>query len=436
MKKVLFITYYFPPSGGAGVQRVLKFVKYLPQNAWQPAVLTVNEDADFPARDDTLFSEIAPDLDIIRTPIFEPYNLYRRLTGRDASQPTDIASLENKRISVQEKFSEWIRSTFFIPDARCFWKGPAVRAGMRYISRNRPDIIVSSGPPYTCHLIGQALHRKTGIPWVADFRDSWVDWVSAPKRWSIPRSVDMALEGSVLREADCVLTVSDGVRDDLLSRHPQIDSTRFKLLPNGYDVRDFKDISVAEPQDRFTLTYTGSLYGKRNPLVLLEALGNLLKESPELKHVLRFRFVGRVDGQFLEAFNRYPDIIEYIPYVTHAESIAYLLNSSASLLIIDDTPANRGILTGKLYEYLGARRPILALAPEGEAVQLIHSLNAGKVAPPDNVEAVEAVLKAMIVQWKAGTLKGPDPADVSVFNRENQTGQLAGILNNLISNSI
>lgn len=428
MKRVLFVSYYFPPSGGAGVQRVLKFVKYLPALGWQPAVLTVEESADFPARDEALFAEVPPEVEIIRTPIFEPYNAYRRLTGRDASQPTDMASLENHRASAKERLAEWVRCTFFIPDARCFWKGPAVRAGLRYIRQTRPDVIVSSGPPYTCHLIGRALHRKTGIPWVADFRDSWVDWVSSPNRWALPRAIDLGLEGGVLRDADRVLTVSDGVRDDLLSRHPQIGSGHFDLLPNGYDAADFEGLTVEPPTDRFTLTYTGSLYGRRNPLTLLDALDRLLAASPELKDRLRLRFVGRVDGQFLEAFHRFPAIIEHVPYVTHAESIAYLLNSSASLLIIDDTPAMRGILTGKLYEYLGAQRPILALAPEGEAASLIHSLKAGSVAHPEDVDAIVIALKTMIDAWESGTLKGPAEADVQAFTRQSQAGVLAAIL--------
>jgi len=431
MKRVLFVSYYFPPSGGAGVQRVLKFVKYLPALGWQPAVLTVEESADFPARDEALFAEVPPEAEIIRTPIFEPYNAYRKLTGRDASQPTDMASLENHRASAKERLAEWVRCTFFIPDARCFWKGPAVRAGLRYIRHAKPDVIVSSGPPYTCHLIGRALHRKTGIPWVADFRDSWVDWVSSPHRWALPRAVDLALEGGVLRDADCVLTVSDGVREDLLSRHSQVGDGHFRLLPNGYDAADFDIVATAAPTDRFTLTYTGSLYGRRNPLTLLDALDRLLVASPALKDRLRLRFVGRVDGQFLEAFRRFPALIEHVPYVTHTESIAYLLNSSASLLIIDDTPAMRGILTGKLYEYLGAERPILALAPEGEAASLIRSLKAGTVAHPDNVEAVAAALKAMIDAWEAGTLKGPEGSTVQPFTRQNQAGQLAGILEHI-----
>ncbi|MBN2414763.1 glycosyltransferase family 4 protein [bacterium] len=429
-KTVLVIAYYFPPSGGAGVQRVLKYVRYLTGEGWRPIVLTVTETAGFPARDETLLAEVPKTVRVVRTPIFEPYALYRRFTGRSAGAATDIASLAHAGpASIPERLSEWIRAAFFIPDARCFWRLPAVRAGLNLIAGEKVDVILSSAPPYTCHLIGRSLHRRTGIPWIAEFRDSWVGWLSTPARSGIAAAIDRRMERSVLRESDMVITATAGVRDDLRSRSPGLAGKRFRVISNGYDGADFQGVTGAPPRDRFTLTYTGSLYGKRSPEVLLNATARLLERDPSLQSQLRLRFVGRADPAFLRSFERFPGIVEYIPYVPHAESIAFLLNSSALLLIIDDAPVNRGILTGKLYEYLGARRPVLALAPEGEAADLIRELGAGTVAGPGDSAEVEKQLAAMITAWRQGTLTwNADETRIAALDRRVLTGRLAALL--------
>ncbi len=437
-KRVLVVTYYFPPSGGAGVQRTLKFVKYLPQYGWLPVVLTAR-DADYPAYDATLGAEVPAEVPVCRSRILEPYRLYRRLTGRRADEPLDIASLtreERRRRSLSEQVAEAVRNWLFIPDARVGWLPFAVDKGLRAARHYQVAAIYSSAPPYTCHLIGLCLSMGTGLPWVADFRDSWVGWLSAAQRPPLPQKVDCFLEQLVLARADAILTVSRGVADDLASRHPEVRDSRWNLLPNGYDGADYEDLAPLPRPDRFVLTYAGSLYGHRNPQPLLRAARRLLAARPEMRHRLLLRFVGRTGG-FIEEMLRDPalnGVVELVPYVPHRESLRFLLASDMLLLIIDDAPANKGIITGKLYEYIGARKPILALAPEGDAAALIRSLALGEVVPPEDELAIEKVLQKAYQNWTRGrlALTRANAEQIEAFERRRLTQQLARILDALV----
>ncbi|MBN1893479.1 glycosyltransferase family 4 protein [bacterium] len=433
MKKVLVVTYYFPPSGGSGVQRVLKFVKYLPEFGWEPVVLTVKESASFPVRDESLKAEIPEGITVVRTPLFEPYGFYRTLTGRKKGESLDIAANTDGRDSLREKVSEWIRAAFFIPDARIFWKRRAVREGRKLIRRHGIHAILSSAPPYTCHLIGRDLKRGSGLPWAADFRDSWVGWLSAPARRMTASKIDLAMEGSVLNEADRILHVTRGVREDLFSRHSSIEEDKWDYLPNGYDSADFPGPAPPGRTDRFILTYTGSLYGKRNPRVLLEAVDRMVAEKPGLRDKLLIRFVGRVAGAIAGDFERFGPMIETVPYVDHAQSICMLRDSSALLLIVDDAPQSAGIVTGKLYEYIGSGKPILALAPAGEASDLIFSLGAGRIADPGDPDSVRRILERWLEAWEQGRFRELfHVRDAGRFERRELTRQLAEILNRMM----
>jgi glycosyltransferase involved in cell wall biosynthesis len=430
---VLIVSYYFPPSGGAGVQRVLKFVKYLPSYGWKPVVLTVPEDADFPARDPSLFAEIPPEAEVHRARILEPYRLYRKWTGRSKDVAIDIAANAGRTGgSGRERLAEWIRSTFFIPDARRFWKGPAVAMGSRLLSGGGIDLILSSAPPYTCHLIGRDLARRFRIPWIADFRDSWVGWLSAPKRRGLADIADRRLERAVLSGADRILTVSEGVRDDLLSRSPDVPPERLRIIPNGFDAADFEGLVARPARDAFVLTYTGSMYGKRNPLPLLEAAKAILKGHPEWRGGLKIRFIGRIEPSTLEAFRTLGGAFEHVPYVPHRESLQAILDSTALLLVIDEAPSAATIVTGKVYEYIGSGKPVLALGPDGEAARMIRSLDAGAVVAPGDAAAVETVLTDWIRRWRRGeSLPAAKAAEVKRYERKAQTAELVKLFETL-----
>ncbi|HEX9653125.1 MAG TPA: glycosyltransferase family 4 protein [bacterium] len=438
LKKVLIVTYYFPPAGGAGVQRTLKFVKYLRDFGWEPVVLTARN-ADYPAYDPSLEAEIPEGVKVYRSGIFEPYWFYRKLTGRGADESTDIATLtlDNARQrKLGERVSEWVRAAVFVPDARIGWYAFANRVGKRVAEKEKIDVILSSAPPYTTHLIGLRLHRATGLPWVADFRDSWIGWVSAPQwRPKLSRALEWRMERAVLQKADTIITVSRGVEDDLLGRHPQLRDGRWRFLPNGYDAADFHGVTPAPRGNKIVITYAGSMYGARNPEYLLQALELLQKDQPQVVDRLRVRLVGRI-GEPIAARMRSSSvyhIFEMVPYVTHRESLSYLLGSDVLLLIIDDAPASSGILTGKLYEYIGAGKPILALAPEGEAADLIRKYKLGWAVPPKDSAAILKVLHEIVDH--RGREKEPPQVGGALgtrFERRNQTGELARILDELI----
>ncbi|MFQ5604461.1 MAG: glycosyltransferase family 4 protein [bacterium] len=436
-KKVLIITYYFPPSGGAGVQRTLKFVKYLREFGWEPVVLTANE-ADYPVSDPALFEEVPQGVKVYRSRIIEPYRWYRKFTGREASESTDIATLtldEKEKRRVRERVSEWVRATFFVPDARIGWLPFAYRMGRQILRSENIQVIFSSAPPYTTHLIGLKLHKQSHLPWVADFRDSWIGWVSAPQwRPAISRAIEKRMEASVLQQADRILTVSQGVKEDLLSRHTRVREARWQLLPNGFDASDFEKVQPAANKSAWTLTYSGSLYGPRHPEYLLQALESLQKEKPKLLEKFCLRFIGRLGKPILERIQVSPvrRLIEVVPYLTHKESLAYLLASDVLLLIIDDAPANKGILTGKLFEYIGAGKPILALAPEGEAADLIYANHLGWVAPPKDRAAIQKVLQHILEKRNSGEWMKMTPSPrLQKFERRHQAGELAKILEGL-----
>lgn len=433
MRSVLLVTYYFPPAGGAGVQRTLKFTRYLPEAGWRPVVLTPHEGADFPVRDPSLAAEVPEVAEVVRTAIFEPYELYRRLTGRTGGS-LDVASMNREgRTSFTERLAEWVRSSFFIPDARVGWRRPAVSAGLRAIAVHRPQAIVSSAPPYTAHLIGLDLHRRSGLPWIADFRDSWVDWHTAARRRGLPRRIELAMEGSVLREATRVITVSEGVAEDLASRHLGVRDHRWHILPNGYDPHDLDGVAGDRegiPAHRLLLTYTGTLYGPRDPETLIAAMEALHAEAHPAGRELTLRLVGRVSAPIRDRIAASPvaSNVVVLDYVDHRRSIALARGSDVLLLIVDRVPQAAGILTGKLFEYLGLGRPVLALADAGEASALIAGVGAGWAVPHGDVAGMRARLIEIHTAWRTNTLRGPAPDAVAPYARPAQAQALARIL--------
>ncbi len=436
--KPLIVAYYFPPAGGSGVQRTLKFVKYLPDFGVRPVVLTARN-ADYPSFDETLLREVPPETPVYRSGIVEPYSVYRKLTGKKLGEALDVSLLtlgeEKRRLS--ERISEWVRDTFFVPDARIGWLPFAVALGKKILRKEGIDLIYTTAPPYTTLLIGLFLKRATGLPWVVDFRDSWIGWLTAPQwRPAFSRKLEFWMERSVLHEADRILVVSNGVKEDLLNRHPECDDDRWVWLPNGFDAADFEDVPVPPRDERLTITYTGSLYGPRNPHFLLLALRELLTEKPELRQQLKFKFIGRIAAPILRELQQpeFEGLFETQAYLKHRESVGHLVASDVSLLIIDDAPVNRGILTGKLFEYIGARRPILALAPEGDAAELIRKFKFGFVVHPKDVEGIKKLILRLTELWRSGELKSEalDEA-VAQFDRRQLTGKLVRIFADVVS---
>lgn len=447
MKKVLIISYYFPPSGGPGVQRVLKFVKYLPEFGWQPIVLTV-KDGDFPARDESLLNEIPKNINVHRTDIFEPYGYYRKLTGRKKGQAVDVDNIEKgSKKKFSDKLAEFIRATFFIPDARRGWKKFAVAKGKKIIDEQKPDLIFSSSPPYTCALIAMELKqyaKKKGldIPWVSDFRDAWTDYLTTPNRWFLPKKIDKNYERTTLDKADVLTIVSKGMQDDFERKYPEISKkTKYVLLRNGFDSEDYSGIQFENiKNEKFTVVYTGSMYGKRNPYYFLDTVSDLVKQGKVYINKIRFIFVGRMGGDIQSYINesQLRQAIETISYVPHSESINYLMHSDAMLLIIDEDKYSKMILSGKVFEYLGAslltNKPIIAIAGEGEAKDLIEEVKGGIVVPHNHPEILkEQYLKLYNGFFENKTTFLPDPNAIKQYERKLLTKRLSEVFNELVN---
>ena len=439
MKNVLIVAYYFPPSGGPGVQRVLKYVQYLHEFGWRPIVLTVT-DGNFPARDESLLKEIPPHVKVIRTDIFEPYDLYRKLTGKEKSVAIDVNTIrkEGTSIPMSERVSELIRATFFIPDARIGWFNPAMKAGMQAIADEKIDAIYSSSPPYTCALIARGLHRKSGLPWVAGFRDPWTGFITTPKRWQIPARIDRALEFAVFREADAIEVAWTGIMKDALGKYPHLPPEKFHHLPNGFDSADFPAVDTGErTDDRFTVTYTGSMYGRRNPDAFLRAVESLARRGEIDPGRIRLRFIGRFGEEVLEMFRTSDlhDSIEIVGYMSHGESIRQLFLADALLLVVDECDESDEVVPGKVYEYIGSGRPVIAVAPEKSAIaDLVAETRGGFVAHQSNVAGIAEAFLALYRDHLSGSHSlVPDPAAIARYERRTVTGELARLLDHVVA---
>ncbi|GAB5465434.1 MAG: glycosyltransferase [Candidatus Kapaibacteriales bacterium] len=441
MKKVLVIAYYFPPSGGPGVQRVLKHIRFLTEFGWQPTVLTV-ANGDFPARDESLIKEIPKDINVIRTNIPEPYKYYRKFTGKKAGSAVDVNTIkkDGDSSSMTEVISEFIRSTFFIPDARAFWRSSAAKAIAELFKHEKFDAIYSSSPPYTCSLIARDAKRKYGLPWVAGFRDPWTGFISSPKRWAIPRSIDKGMEHSVFQEADAVEAAWEGITKDAIGKYPNLDRAKFHHVPNGYDPEDYPDSFSPElsVSDKLVITYTGSMYGRRNPKSLFAAFQFLIDTGKiDVKNIL-LRFIGRFGDEIHQDFDStsFKDSIEVLGYVPHSKSTEYLMASDLLLLIVDESKESEEIVPGKVYEYIGTGKPVLAISPRESAIErLIEETESGFSAPHSEIDSIAENILKYYNNWIENKKidYNSKMEKISKYTRKNATKRLAQLLNDFTS---
>jgi glycosyltransferase involved in cell wall biosynthesis len=451
LKRVLFVLYYFPPSGGPGVQRCLKFVRYLPQFGWQPIVLTVQADADFQVRDETMLREIPEGLHIKRSFCPEPYGLYRRLTGQTGSRSLDITTQSGGDERLSAKMMRMVRGSFFIPDARMGWIPFGRRDGLRLIQETRCELIFSSGPPFTCHMIGRALHRGSGLPWVADFRDPWTLATFYPKRPQWAKKIDQACERSVVREAAYSLIVGPAMATDLRDLYPDVSQDRIKIVPNGFDPADFEGVPYQRPE-KFRITYTGSLFFNRTPMAFFDAMERLCCEAPDFAREVELCFAGRLDDGVLGKLSEpvFKAITQLPGYLPHSESVALLRSSTLLLLLVGTDVQAHSMVTGKVYEYLASGVPILSLGPDGgDAAKLLRETGAGWSFEHNDPDGVAGHLRKLWQQWReaksrdndsaAPTVAVPDsmgltPDDNAIqrFSRREHSKAVAGLFNSLV----
>lgn len=423
MKKVLIITYYWPPAGGPGVQRWLKFVKYLPEFGVQPVVLTVDAKlATYPLLDESLVQEISDNLEVYRTKTFEPFGAYQKATGRKEVPFSGFAN-ESSKPGPRQKIAKFIRGNFFLPDARRGWNKYALKKARELLKTGNFHAIVTTGPPHSTHLIGRALKRELGIKWLADFRDPWTDiyYYDALYPTKLAKAIDRKMESDVLLSADVIISVSPDMQRILLQKSSKLAPEKFAMLPNGYDEEDFSDLEQIQ-NDVFTVAYTGTLTQQYKTEVFFKTLDKLA-ERQKIKFVIAGKFDEVVAQQFTQL--KYLEIVKR-GYVSHKEAIGILQRADLLLLSIPDLPDNKGILTGKLFEYLASGKRKLCLGPEdGDAAQIIKNAISGTTRHYNDAASIENDLIGAIDSWKRNKTFEANKSYVKQFSRRAITEKLS-----------
>ena len=443
LKRLLIITYYWPPTGGSGVQRWVKFSKYLPEFGWQPVVYTP-ENPEQLARDESLLKDIPACAEVIKTHISEPYEIYRRLTGGKAGQEVNPVNAQRK--SWKQRLSLWIRGNCFIPDPRVGWVRPSVRFLKKYLREHPVDAVVTTGPPQSVHLIGLRLKKELGLRWIADFRDPWTEMFYY-KHLGLSAAADRRhrrLEQAVLDGADKVISVSPPVAADFQAKT----QTPVVLITNGFDESDFQaeesgsgsapaepftrtgsGVSEAQPDSGagaaavppFRLVHTGLFAADGNPLNLWDALAERCAADADFRARLQIRLAGKVDAAITDAIRArgLGDNLVELGYLPHDETVREQRAADILLLPLRREPEYAKVLPGKIFEYLAARRPVLGIGQEdGAAASVLRDAAAGEMFDWDKKEELLAFLDA----------EHPQTAGIEKYTRRALTERLAEVL--------
>ncbi len=424
-KKLLIITYYWPPAGGPGVQRWLKFVKYLPEFNIQPIVY-IPENPTYPIVDNGLQSEVSDKAIILKNKIFEPYGL-ASFFGKNKTKKISSGIIPNqKKQSVLEKTLLWVRGNLFIPDARFLWVKPSVKYLKKYIEENNIDTIVTSGPPHSLHLIGLQLKKELNIKWFADFRDPWttIGYHKALKLSSFANSKHKALEKEVLNSADTIIVTSKTTKTEFQA----ITSKPIEVITNGYDIEKIEKQSLDE---KFSLAHIGSFLSERNPRILWESLQELVSENADFKNDFRLKLIGATSQEVLDTITefRLNDYVLNLGYVSHQEAVEHQRKSQVLLLIEINSTATKSIIPGKLFEYMVSERPIIAIGPEGsDFAEIITTTNTGVFFTYNEKEKLKALLLKYYQEYQNQNLK-VQAVGLQQYSRKSLTEQLVQILN-------
>jgi len=429
MKKALIITYYWPPAGGGGVQRWLKFAKYLPQHDWQPIIYTP-ENPDFPLLDEHLKADIPPEVEVLTLPIIEPYRIFRSLSGKkkDAVHAGFIAK-SNKPSKLRSALG-WTRGNLFIPDARMLWIKPSIKYLSEYLKSNPVDVIISTGPPHSMHLIAHGVHKITNIPWLADFRDPWVNMDNLENFKLGQRAMKKheKLEKMVMQSATSIISVSFTETEN----YRKLTKSPVHTITNGFDIQDFK-IKSAPNKTKFVIGHYGTLGIDRDAPALWDAL-QLLCENPEFKNDLLVEFTGPTDGLILqnaiESASQHN--VKFIAYSSHEESIQSMQEASCLLLILNNNGSEVGRIPGKIFEYMASGRKILGLGiTTSDSSKLLLDSKSGKMFERDDIPGIMDFILSQYQAWKSAEFSNEIPVQAMRFSRAELTSKLVEILDDL-----
>ena len=400
MKKVLVITYYWPPSGGSGVQRWLKTSKYLPQSGWEPVIYTP-ENPDVNSVDESLLKDVSADLRVIKRKIREPYAAYKFLTGKKKGEHLQANIVSSEKKGFVQKLSAHIRANWFIPDPRCWWIGPSVKYLSKLIEGGeRFDAVISTGPPHSMHLIAREIHKVFNIPWIADFRDPWTRIFYFKHLGLSAKSLrkHKELERSVIAEADCVTVVSSQMKTEFSQGDFETFRDKVEIIPNGYDPEDFDSVEKApDAEGKLVIAHTGLMPESANPDKLWKVLGDMAKSDKDLKEKLMVVTMGQTDGSVKKdiAENGLSDNFKDLGYVPHAQSVAWQKRADILLLPLRKEEESKAILTGKFFEYLASGNNILAFGPtDGDLARSLKETGSGIICEFDDENSIkEAFVK-------------------------------------------
>lgn len=430
MRKVLVITYYWPPMGGGGVQRWLKTVKYLREYNWEPIVFTT-ENGEANVVDESSAKQIPEGIETLRVPIWEPFGLYKKITGKKKDEKLVVGTVSEQKRSLTQKLSVWVRGNVFIPDARKFWIRPSVKYLTKYLKENKVDAIVSTGPPHTTHLIAMGVAKRFNIPWLADFRDPWtnIDFYHELMLTNWADKKHKRLEKQVFESANQVVTVSWSWAEDMKN----ISGRMPMVITNGFDPADFSNAGNIALDKNFTITHAGSLNDDRNPHILWEVLNEMCKTVEGFRKDLELKFIGQMSVVATQEAkeNGLEENLILIDNLPHAEVVLQEMKAQVLLLPLNDTPNIDGVVPGKLYEYIGSKRPILCIGkPTGDSARIIQETNAGKVADFKDKETLKAIIIDYYQEYKEGNLKAQS-TNYEKYSRKILAGQIAEELNKI-----
>ncbi len=427
-KKILIITYYWPPAGGPGVQRWLKFAKYLPEFGWKPVIYTP-ENPSYPLLDESLMKDVPKDLEIVKTKIWEPYQLAEKLNKSNKKFKAGQFDV-GKNQSWKSKLSIWVRGNFFIPDARVFWVKPSVKFLEQYLKENQIEVVVTSGPPHSLHLIG--LHLKKKLPnlkWIADFRDPWTE-ISYYKHLKLTKSSDQKhrqLESEVFKNADITLATSYTDAENFRKN-----GANALCITNGFDESDSntQTLKFSETSTKFTLSYIGVLEQLRNPENLWKVLNDLVRENAEFAKKFTLKFAGRVDDKILNSIedSNLKNHILNLGYLSHDKAIEEMQTSEILLITNFPNDSSKGIIPGKIFEYLATGKQIISFGPkDADVSKILNETQAGKHFSYDDSEKIKEFILEKFELWKEGNLS-ENTQNIEQFSRKNLTKKLAEIL--------
>jgi len=417
-KKVLIITYYWPPSGGPGVQRWLKFAKYLPDCNIEPIIIAPHPDvAEYPIRDTSLLNDVSSDIEVHLTDNSSFYDTYKKFTKAKSAPYSGFANDANP--SFKQKISRFFRGNFFLPDSRRGWNKFAYNKAAELIKKYDIDTVITTSPPHSTQLVGLKLKNRLGVKWIADMRDPWTDiyYYNNFYPTTIAKYIDGKYEKSVLESADYVISVSEFIKKQFAAKSNRINPDKILVIPNGFDESDFPTTN-RKKGDIFTISYTGTLAANYD-------ISGFIKVLKNFKGDYRLQFVGKVDANVQRLIdNEIGDHSIFKGFVPHSESINTLLSSDMLLLVIPVIKDNEGILTGKLFEYIGSGKPILCLGPKhGDAANIITHAEAGITCNYNDIEDVNNFINTV---YKSRKLNNSDKKDL--YSRVSLTKELSKYL--------